>query len=162
MSLCHLWDIWSETWPSWLTPSDAYCIISEGHTIAVCEMSCQRLTLFKRLLRTGSWKFPLPASWNREVFFNHISERESQRARETLNSEEARFRLSERAERERGGMYGHALENVTARVRKERGTENKLATFFSPCHWREAIHCYRTTIVGFSDGAITSAGENFV
>lgn len=44
---------------------------------------------------------------------------------------------------------------------KARETENKLGTFSSQCHWGEAFHCQNYNS-RFSDGAITSAGGNFV
>lgn len=58
-------------------------------------------------------------------------------------------------------MYGHGLGNVTARVRKREGQKTNWVHFS-----RNAIE-ERRFIVGnynsrFSDGAITSAGGNFV
>lgn len=102
MSLCHLGDILIRNVNIMtLIPSDAYCIMFECHTIAVCEMSHQRLNLGSYTSASESPNYQRVGT--ERFFFNHISERESQRAREMLNSEEARFRLSERAEREREG-----------------------------------------------------------
>lgn len=69
-----------------------------------------------------------------------------------------KLRTKERAEGK--NVWARTWE-CDSKSEKARGTENKLGTFFSQCHWREAFHC-QSYSSRFSDGAITSAGGNFV